>query len=46
MLQRMNAKELMTIIAFGTMGLTTASAQITQEQMQTVRHFQFASAPV
>ena len=31
----MNAKELMTIIAFGTMGLTTASAQITQEQMQT-----------
>jgi Zn-dependent M28 family amino/carboxypeptidase len=31
----MNAKVLMTVIAFVTMGLTTASAQITQEQLQT-----------
>ena len=32
---KMNAKKLMTAIAFVTMALTTASAQITKEQLQT-----------
>ncbi len=35
MLMRMNAKKLMTAIAFVAMALTTASAQITKEQLQT-----------
>ena len=35
MLMRMNAKELMALIAFIAMGLVTASAQITQERLQT-----------
>ena len=35
MLMRMNAKLLVTVIAFVAMGLTTASAQITQEQLRT-----------
>ena len=35
MLMRMNAKVLVTVIAFVAMGLATASAQITQEQLRT-----------
>ena len=35
MLMRMSAKKLVTIIAFVAMGLATASAQITQEQLRT-----------
>ena len=35
MMMRMNAKALVTVIAFVAMGLATASAQITQEQLQT-----------
>ncbi len=34
-MMRMNAKDLVTMIAFVAMGLATASAQITQEQLQT-----------
>ncbi|MBQ3364998.1 MAG: hypothetical protein IJG42_13825 [Muribaculaceae bacterium] len=32
---KMNAKKLVTVIAFATMGLTTAIAQITQDQLRT-----------
>ena len=35
MTMRMNAKVLVTVIAFVAMGLATASAQITQEQLRT-----------
>ena len=35
MLMRMNAKVLMMVIAFVTMGLASASTQITQEELQT-----------
>ena len=34
MTMRMNAKVLVTVIAFVAMGLATASAQITQEQLR------------
>ena len=35
LMMRMTAKKLVTVIALVAMGLTTASAQITQEQLQT-----------
>jgi hypothetical protein len=35
MLMRMNAKKLVTVIAFVAMGLASVSAQITQEQLRT-----------